>query len=171
MVKHRTRAWQAGMIATVVLALVSGEADAQTKKQGKPSKAPESPLFQDAIARAAKSKQPLVMFGVSEGCQRCAALKEGLSGQSEIKELMTQYVSAEIPFGGKEFSAVYSEIIRQDAKYNQPIGAPSVFIFTAKGDVVYAGPNDPNGMQAGEAFKKLLREGIEKNKGTGKAAK
>ena len=40
------------------------------------------------------------------------------------------------------------------------IGGPSVFLFTAKGDAVYAGPNDPNGMAANDTFKQLLREGI-----------
>ena len=58
---------------------------------------------------------------------------------------------------------IFNDIIRQDEKYRQAIGAPSVFTFTAQGAAVYDGPNDPNGMTAGDEFKKLLLAGIEKN--------
>ena len=156
-------------VASLLVAVISlpmAAVNAQAKKQSKQSKAAVSPLFVEAMGRAKASKQPLVMFGVSPGCSRCAALKEGLTAEPEIKELMTQYVSADIPFGGKEFSTVFNDIIRQDKKYGQAIGAPSIFIFTSQGAVVYAGPNEPNGMQPNEAFKKLLKEGIEKNGGS-----
>jgi hypothetical protein len=165
-------AWRraAGLVVGVASMLAFGfAASAQTVRDNK--KAPTSAVFAEAMARAKESGRPLIVFGVSEGCVRCAALKQVLATQSDLKLLMTQYVSTELPFGGREFAAVYGDIIRQDAKYNQAIGAPSVFIFTAKGAIVYAGPNNANGMPPGDEFKKLLITGIEKNGGLRSTAK
>jgi thioredoxin-related protein len=142
--------------------LCPADVSAQANKTKKVKTAPPA-VFTEALAKAKKDNRPLVVFGVSEGCSRCAALKQGLTTQPELQQLMAKYVSLEIPFGGREFADLFNDIIRQDEKYRQAIGAPSVFIFTAKGAAVYAGPNDPNGMTAGDEFKKLLLAAIEKN--------
>jgi thioredoxin-related protein len=141
-------------------------AAAQTTADNKPS----ALSFAQARAQAKKAGQPLIVFGMSPGCVRCAALKQAIESQPEIKELLTKYVSAELPFGGREFADVYRGIIAKDAKYNQAIGAPSLFIFTSAGETVYAGPNNPNGIQPGDEFKNLLLAGIEKNSQPSKAA-
>src|SRR5262245_48611206 len=116
MATYRARLAKMSLVVSAVFLLTAVTADSQTKK---PNKAQPSPLFQEAMAKAKKNKQPLVLFGVSEGCVRCAALKAGLTDQAEIKDLMGQYVSAEIPFGGKEFVAVFNNTVQQDKKYNQ----------------------------------------------------
>jgi len=157
-------------VAVAVGAVLLGPSAAQAQVAREP-KASGSAAFSEAVARAKESSRPLVVFGVAEGCTRCAALKQGLSTQSELKLLMTQYVSVEVPFGGREFAAIFEDIVRQDAKFRQAIGAPSVFIFTAKGDAVYAGPNNANGMLPGDEFKKLLIAGIENNGGLRGAVK
>jgi hypothetical protein len=126
---------------------------------------PAATPFKEAAAQAKATGRPLVVLGVSETCSRCQALKQGLATQPELKLLLTQYVSTEVPFGGREFAVIFDGIVRQDEKFRQAIGAPSVFIFTAKGEAVYAGPNNPNGMVADAEFKKLLISGIEKNGG------
>ena len=65
----------------------------------------------------------------------------------------------------EQVQAYRDDAVRQDANFGQSIGAPAVFIFTAKGDVVFAGPKSTNGMPPGDEFKKLLIAGIEKNGG------
>jgi thioredoxin-related protein len=134
-------------------------------------KVESSELFSEALARAKESSRPLVVFGTSETCSYCVAFKQALTTQPELQDLLTQYVSIEVPFGGRDFTAIFMDIVRQDARYNQAIGGPSVFIFTTKGDVIYAGPNTRGGMQAGDEFKRLLLTGIEKNKALRGAAK
>jgi thioredoxin-related protein len=161
----RSQFWHISLpiaIAVGGVMLCPAEASAQAAKKTK-TKTAAPAVFTEALAKAKKDNRPLVVFGVSEGCSRCAALKQGLTTQPELQQLMAKYVSVEIPFGGRDFSDLFNDIIRQDEKYRQAIGAPSVFIFTANGAAVYAGPNDPNGMTAGDEFKKLLLAGIEKN--------
>lgn len=133
---------------------------AQARRQ---TKAATSAVFSEVMARAKDAGQPVVVFGVTQGCSRCAAFKQALATQPELQHLMTQYVSTEVPFGGPDFVAIFEDIVRQEAQYNQAIGTPSIFIFTAKGNVVYAGPNSPGGIQPDDEFKKLLLTGIEKN--------
>jgi hypothetical protein len=74
-------------------------------------------------------------------------------------------VSTETLFGATEFAGVFAKITQKDASIPKSIGAPSVFIFTSKGDTVYAGPNRQTGMSANDELKKLLISGIEKNGG------
>jgi hypothetical protein len=124
---------------------------------------PAAKSFTEAVALAKKTGQPLVVFGTAPACSRCAALKQGLETNPEVKQLLAQYVTAEVPFGGREFTAILKKIVAQDEAFNQAIGAPSVFIFTAKGKALYAGPNNPNGMTAGDEFEQLLTTSLEKN--------
>jgi hypothetical protein len=131
---------------------------------------PAAKSFTEAATEARKTGQPLVVFGMSPGCSRCAALQQGLETNPEVKQLLAQYVTAEVPFGGREFTAIFKKIVAQDKSFNQAIGAPSVFIFTSKGKAVYAGPNNPNGMAAGDEFEQLLTTGLEKNDGKRGAA-
>ena len=119
----------------------------------------------EAMADAKRTGKPVLILGTSEGCSRCQALKQGLSSQTELKLLLTQYVTVEVPFAGREFKEVFSAIVARDKKFNQAIGAPSVFLLTAAGQTVYAGPNQSAGMTAGDELKKLLVEGIGKNGG------
>lgn len=119
----------------------------------------------EAVAKAKKTGKPVLILGTSEGCSRCQALKQGLSSQTELKLLLTQYVTVEVPFAGREFKETFNAIVARDRKFNQPIGAPSVFLLTAAGETVYAGPNQASGMTAGDELKKLLIEGIGKNGG------
>jgi hypothetical protein len=150
------------VLATSVLA--PRNCAAQTKKTKKVvAKPPESAVFNDALARAKAGGQPLIVFGMADGCSRCAAFKQGLAKQEDLQQLLSQYVSVEVPFGGPDFVAMYRNMVRQRPEFNQAIGGPSVFLFTAKGDAVYAGPNDANGMPANETFKQLLIEGLAKN--------
>lgn len=134
------------------------------------SKAPTA-TFSEAMTRAKRSSQPLIVFGMSEGCGYCMALKQGMASQPDLKLLLSQYVSIEVPFGGSEFKDIFydvtrrEETIRKEGKYRQSIGAPSVFIFTSAGDTVYFGPDRIGGIQPGDEFKKLLIQGIEKNGG------
>lgn len=147
----------------VVLASQSRVATAQAKAAR--GAKPAGGAFAEAAKRAKETGQPLVVFGVSETCSRCQALKQGLASNPEFKLLMTQYVAAEVPFGGREFVSVFEETVKQDAKFRQAIGAPAVFIFTASGEAVYAGPGRASGMAAGDELKKLLISGIDKNGG------
>jgi hypothetical protein len=119
----------------------------------------------EAVAEAKRTGKPVLILGTSEGCSRCQALKQGLSSQTELKLLLTQYVTVEVPFAGREFKEVFSAIVARDKKFNQAIGAPSVFLLTAAGETVYAGPNQSGGMTAGDELKKLLVEGIGRNGG------
>ena len=135
----------------------------------------EKPSFTEAVAKAKESGLPLVVFGVSEGCSRCQALKQGIESEPEFKLLLTQYVATEIPFGGREFGSIFGEIVNRDSTIPRQIGAPSVFIFTSAGETVYAGPNRESGIAPDPEFKKLLISGIQKNggvraAGSGKAA-
>jgi thioredoxin-related protein len=155
------------LVVVIGVGLLAFSTAAQTPADNKSSAA----SFTEAKAQAKKAGRPLVVFGMSPGCGRCAALKEAMDTQPEVKELLAKYIATELPFGGREFAEVYRGIIAKDAKYNQPIGAPSLFIFTSSGETIYAGPNNPNGMQSGEEFKNLLTTGIEKNAQPGKAAK
>jgi hypothetical protein len=155
-------------VFVATLSLAPAALHAQATKKAKPA---PSAVFTDALRRAKETNQPLVIFGMTEGCSRCVAFKQGLAAQPELQQLLASYVSTEVPFGGRDFVAIYEEIVRQDVKYRHAIGGPSVFIFTAKGNVVYSGPNDANGMQAGDEFKKLLLTGIEKSGGPRIAAK
>jgi hypothetical protein len=120
---------------------------------------------EEAVKQSQATGKPLLVLGVSEGCSRCQALKAGLASQAELKLLLTQYVTVEVPFAGREFKEMFQTIVKRDKAYNQPIGAPSVFLFTAAGQTVYAGPNQPNGMAAGDELKKLLIDGIGKSGG------
>jgi hypothetical protein len=120
---------------------------------------------QEAASEATKTGKPLIVLGTSATCSRCQALKQGLSSNPELKLLLTQYVTVEVPFAGREFKEAFQAIVARDKKFNQPIGAPSVFLFTAAGETVYAGPNQASGMAAGDELKKLLIEGIGKNGG------
>ena len=74
-------------------------------------------------------------------------------------------MSTDILFAGPEFRATFDKIVREDPSIPASIGAPSVFIFTAAGKTVYAGPNRPGGMLVDDEFKKLLISGIEQNGG------
>jgi thioredoxin-related protein len=167
--------WRAGLVVSIGAVLLlpcAVQAQATRKVQAaRPPKAESSAVFSEALARAKESSRPVVVFGTSETCSYCVAFKQGLAAQPELQDLLTQYVSIEVPFGGPDFRAMVMDIIRQDANSLQAIGGPSVFIFTMKGDVVYAGPNSVGGMQAGDEFKKLLITGIEKNKGLRGAVK
>ena len=148
-------------IALEVTFLGMSAVEAQTARPAKPASTP----FTEAVAQAKKTGRPLVVFGMSETCSRCQALKQGLATQPEFKLLMTQYVATEVPFAGSEFKAVFEEICRKDDKYRQAIGGPSVFIFTAQGETVYAGPNRESGIAANDEFKRLLISGIDQNGG------
>jgi Thioredoxin-like/SLA1 homology domain 1, SHD1 len=150
-------------LAVAIGSLVLGTSAVQA--QPAPGAKPASTPFTEAVAQAKKTGRPLVVFGMSETCSRCQALKQGLATQEEFKLLMTQYVATEIPFGGREFSAIFKDITNRDSKIPKSIGGPSVFIFTAQGETVYAGPNRESGIAANDEFKKLLISGIEKNGG------
>lgn len=125
----------------------------------------ESTVIGKAKVAAKQSGLPLVVFGTSERCHRTAKLREGLSSQPELKLLMTQYVSVDIPFGGKEFATEFQDIAFNSNFKERAIGSPSVFIFSAKGEVLYAGPNSPEGTPPDERFKELLVSGIAQNGG------
>ena len=154
------QSWFAG--AAVLLAGLCFAADALAQADGKPDVAKSS--VQDAVAEAKKTGKPLIVLGTSETCSRCQALKQGLSSNPDLKLLLTQYITVDVPFAGREFKEAFHAIIARDKKFNQPIGSPSVFLFTAAGDPVYAGPNQPSGMAAGDELKKLLIEGIGKKR-------
>ena len=147
--------------ASVLLPCVAGAQQKGAQKEGE-AKAAATPFMQ-AVAKAKETGQPLVVFGMAEGCHRCQGLKEGITTQEEFKDLLSQYVSAEVPFGGKEFAAIFSECMKQDKSIPPAIGAPAAFIFTSQGKVVYAGPNRESGIAPDDEFKKLLATGIEKN--------
>ena len=152
----------------VLLAAVVAGAVAQpqaARAQAAQGRKPVSAEFTKAANQAKETGQPLVVFGLSDGCSRCQALKQGLTTNNELKLLLTQYVAAEVPFAGADFRAILDGMVRQDRKFNVAIGAPSVFIFTAKGEALYAGPSREAGMAADDEFKKLLISGIEKNGG------
>lgn len=158
-------------LAYAAVLLLASTAAAQEDSAAKT----EKPSFSEAVAKAKESGLPLVVFGVSEGCSRCAALKEGITNEPELKLLLTQYVATEIPFGGREFGNIFGEIVIRDSTIPRQIGAPSVFIFTSAGETVYAGPNRESGIAPDPEFKKLLISGIQKNGGVravagGKAA-
>jgi nitrogenase subunit NifH len=78
---------------------------------------------------------------------------------------MAQYVSVIIPFGNKVFSGILNDVVKRDRTLPiaKGIGAPAAFVFTSKGDVVYAGPNRANGLQPDEEFKEIILSGIESN--------
>ena len=120
---------------------------------------------EEAVKQSKATGKPLLVLGVSEGCSRCQALKAGLASQAGLKLLLTQYVTVEVPFAGREFREMFDAIVKRDKTYNQSIGAPSVFLFTAAGQTVYAGPNQSGGMTAGEELKKLLIQGIDMSGG------
>jgi thioredoxin-related protein len=144
--------------------LLSSSCFTSTAKEGdKPDTAKVS--VKEAMADAKRTGKPVLILGISEGCSRCQALKQGLSSQTELKLLLTQYVTVEVPFAGREFKEIFNAIVARDKKFNQAIGAPSVFLLTAAGETVYAGPNHSGGMAAGEELKKLLVEGIGRNGG------
>ena len=162
--KHSREAIALMVMAVIASLLLPTVASAQQKgapKNGE-AKAAATP-FAEAVAKAKETGQPLVVFGMSEGCHRCQGLKEGITTEPEFKELLGQYVSAEVPFGGREFVAIFSECVRQDKSIPPSIGAPAVFIFTSQGKAVYAGPNRESGIAPDDEFKKLLATGIEKN--------
>jgi thioredoxin-related protein len=169
----RLRAGLVVSLGAVLLLPCAVQAQVARKVQvvARPPQAESSAVFSEAKARAKESSKPLVVIGTSDTCSYCAAFKKGLAAQPELQDLLTQYVSIELPFGGTDFRAIVMDIIRQDPNSLQALGAPSVFIFTTKGDVVYAGPNTVGGMQAGEEFKRLLITGIERNQGVRSAAK
>jgi len=159
--------WAGLVVAIGAVPLLPGAVQAQAARKvqaARPPKAESSAVFSEALARAKESSRPLVVFGTSETCSYCVAFKQGLAAQAELQDLLKEYVSVEVPLGGPDFVAMYMDIVRQDPQNNQAIGGPSVFIYTMKGDVVYAGPNTVGGMQAGDEFKSLLIAGIEKNK-------
>src|SRR5438270_7667174 len=101
------------VMATVSVLLTQPAVQAQAARDTTASNA----TFSQAMARAKQSSQPLIVFGTSEGCSRCAALKQGIGTQSDLKLLLTQYVSIEIPFAGVEFKDIFHDLIRKDAKY------------------------------------------------------
>lgn len=78
---------------------------------------------------------------------------------------MTQYVSVIVPFGNKVFSSILNDVLKQDATLPiaKGIGAPAAFVFTSKGEVVYAGPNRANGLQPDQEFKEIMLAGIARN--------
>ena len=121
--------------------------------------------FEKSMARAKQTGRPLVVFGLSDTCHRCQAVKNGIASTHDFKLLLTQYVATEIPFGGKEFAKLFGDVVRKDKSIPTAIGAPAVFIFTSKGNTVYAGPNRESGIALDDEFKKLLISGIEKNGG------
>ena len=160
----RFASWRLMVLAMVLL--WPGVGAGQTKK--KKSKVvlpppPQSALFNESLAKAKAAGQPLVVFGTSETCSRCIALKQALAKHDELQQLLSQYVSVEVTFGGQDFVAMYREIVRQKPEFREAIGGPSVFLFTSKGEAVYAGPNHANGMAADDTFKQLLIDGIAKN--------
>lgn len=126
---------------------------------------PKTEIVDAAMSEAKKSGRPVIVFGMSDTCHRCQAVKQGIASTPEFQLLLTQYVSTEIPFGGQEFGTVFRDIVTRDKSIPPAIGAPSVFIFTSKGETVYAGPNRENGIALDDEFKKHLITGIERNGG------
>jgi SLA1 homology domain 1, SHD1 len=168
----------AALLVILVVLLLTSEASAQTNRKapGKTTgKAPAkgavkaaarpTAAFTEALGRARSAGRPLIVFGWQESCGHCAALKQALATQPALQLLMTQYTLLEIPFGKADFVSVWDEAGRQDAQYAPSIGSPGVFIFTAKGDVVFAGPRLTGQLPLGDGFNKLLIAGIEKNGG------
>lgn len=92
-------------------------------------------------------------------------MKRGVGESHEFRLLLTQYVSSEILFGGKEFGKVFASMVKKDPSMRQSVGAPSVFILTSEQDAVYAGPNRPSGIALNDEFKQQLIAGIQKNGG------
>ena len=92
-------------------------------------------------------------------------MRQGLEASPEFKLLLTQYVSIEIPFGGQEFATLFGDIVKKDSSIPRSIGAPSLFLFTADGETVYAGPNRQSGVAIDDELKRLLVSGLEENGG------
>ncbi len=152
-------AFAAGLILSTAWIALSAQAQQTQTPQATATK----PSFQEAAALAKKTGRPLIVFGLSDTCSRCQAVKQGITTSPEFQDLLAQYVTTEIPFGGAEFGKIFQEIVRRDKSIPRAIGAPSVFIFTSKGETVYAGPNRESGIALDEEFKQRLRQGIEKN--------
>ena len=132
--------------------------------------APESaggPLrsIEEGMKRAKETGLPVVVFGLSDTCHRCQGLKRSIEESPEFKLLLSQYVRVEIPFGNREFGQAFTEIIQKDSSIPAAIGAPSAFVYTSEGNVVYAGPNREEGIRPDDEFKEILVLGIRENGG------
>ena len=132
--------------------------------------APESasgPLrsIEEGMKRSEETGLPVVVFGLSDTCHRCQGLKRSIEESPEFKLLLSQYVRVEIPFGGREFGQAFMEIIQKDPSIPAAIGAPSAFVYTSAGNVVYAGPNREEGIRPDDEFKEILVSGIRENGG------
>ena len=79
---------------------------------------------------------------------------------SDLKLLMTQFVSMEVDFGKPEFAKIFKLITKKDKSISKQIGAPSVFIVSPKEKVVFCGPANPKGIDAKIELKGILVKAI-----------
>lgn len=154
------RIFSAALLCTALGAAVADFAASQTLAADGVVKS-----IQEGMQRSKQSGLPLLVFGLSDTCTRCQGLKQAVESSAEYQLLISQYVVAEIPFGGRDFGTAFGEIVTKDPSIPPAIGAPSVFVYTSAGKVVYAGPDRPEGMKPDEKFKEVLIAGIRENGG------
>ena len=125
-----------------------------------------SPVIQAFMAEANQSGKPLLVFATTETCVRTHALKKGLESTPEIAALLSQYEKREIKFGAQDFVMLFNDAVKRDPSLPRAIGSPSAFLFTSDGKMVYAGPNNENGVNVESGMLlQVLIDGVYKNGG------